>query len=306
MSATRYILAIFLCLLFVKSAESGEIYKFESKTGTNSYSNLKSNKSDSEKVEIISSKKSSIPSNSENVINYQIENLFNDSINRESELVTKLRAERADLVQLLVLYEQQREDLQFDLNANTVTLERCLINPVYDYLILFCSGLENKQQRILDELDIVTNQIERLRFQVSNIDQEIGSYINQSGAVACEVTKVLRGDTFECTFSTGTRVVKLIGIETPDENERLESTPSNFTETLILGKRVVLTFDGQKTDSSNRLLAYAFLNDETMLNALLLRQGYGFAIANSPYRFVNEFRRYENLARESNVGIWAN
>ena len=159
---------------------------------------------------------------------------------------------------------------------------------------------------MLNELGIVSNQIERLRFQIVNIDQEIVSLGNQTASVACEVTKVLRGDTFECSFASGTRVVKLIGIETPESNEGVKSDPLSFTESLILGKRVVLSFDGQKTDSYERLLAYVYLNDETMLNAMLLRQGYGFAVSNSPFRFVNEFRRYESIARESNIGIWGN
>ena len=306
MTVIKYILIIVLSLFVADSSDSGEIYKFEDKDGTKIYSNLKSSKPDKDKIEIIGSKKSKSPPGPDESINFQIENLFNDSLNQESELISRLRSDRSDLVQLLALYEQQQEELQFELNANTVTLERCYINPVYDYLLLFCSGLESKQLRLLNELGIVSNQIERLRFQIVNIDQEIVSLGNQTASVACEVTKVLRGDTFECSFASGTRVVKLIGIETPESNEGVKSDPLSFTESLILGKRVVLSFDGQKTDSYERLLAYVYLNDETMLNAMLLRQGYGFAVSNSPFRFVNEFRRYESIARESNIGIWGN
>ncbi|MGI9535415.1 MAG: hypothetical protein ACR2NW_10740, partial [Thermodesulfobacteriota bacterium] len=216
MAVIKYFIIIFFILLFVNNTNSGEIYKFEDKNGNTGYSNLNSSKPDKNKIEIISSKNSGSSNKSDELINYQIENLFNDSVNQESELLSKLRSDRSDLYQLLTLYEQQQEELQFELNANTITLDRCYISPVYDYLLFFCSGLEFKQQRLLNELDIVLNQIEKLRFQITNIDQEIGSYLNNSGSIACEVTKVLRGDTFECSFSSGTRVVKLIGIETPD------------------------------------------------------------------------------------------
>ena len=170
--------------------------------------------------------------------------------------------------------------------------------------MLFCSGLEAKQNRLRNELDIVFNQIDSLRFRITNIDFQIGSLQNQPASIACEVTKVIRGDTFECLFSYGPRVVKLIGVETPDKSDGTETGPEDITESLILGKRVVLTFDGRTTDSYDRLLAYVYLNDETMLNAMLLRQGYGFAVSDYPYRFVNEFRRYENLAKESRIGVW--
>jgi len=304
MSGINYVVVVFLTLSISGSAYSDQIYKYKDQNGKTSYSNITGNKPDTEEIEVISNKKSSTSTKSDELINFQIENLFNDSMNQESELLSRLKSDRSDLFQLLDLYERQREDIQFELNANTITLERCYLNPVYDYLMLLCSGLEFKQQRLLNELDILSNQIDRLRFQIADIDREINGFQNQTTSIVCEVTKVLRGDTFECAFSTGTRVVKLIGIETPDANDNLKSSPSDFTESLILGKRVILTFDGQKTDSYNRLLAYVYLNEETMLNAMLLRQGYGFAVSYSPYRFVNEFRRYENLAKESNVGLW--
>ena len=306
MTHTNYLMVIFLFMAFSNSSFSDEIYKYKDKEGKTSYSNLNSNKPEKNEIEIISRKKGATSKESGGEINYQIENLFNDSVNQESELLSKLRSDRADFYQLLSLFEQQREDLQFELNSNTVTLERCYINPVVDYLMLLCSGLEFKQERLLNELDIVSNQIDSLRFQIANIDRDINSFRNQTASVVCEVTEVLRGDAFECLFSTGTRVVKLIGIETPDKDESIKSSPTDFTESLILGKSVLLKFDGRKSDGYGRLLAYVYLDEETMLNAMLLRQGYGFAVSDSPYKFVKEFKRYENIARESNLGLWNN
>jgi len=68
----------------------------------------------------------------------------------------------------------------------------------------------------------------------------------------------------------------------------------------------LLRFDSRKTDINNRLLAYVFIDETTMLNALLLRQGMGLALSNAYYKYIYEFKEYEKLAKESKAGIWGN
>ncbi len=293
------ILVILFPLLFlfqVHTVSSEEITKIKDKDGNISYTNIETKRNGLEVIETISSNGESSTKTSSQ-INYQLENLFNDR-NTQTGLLTELKTSRNQLGQLFNQYQEQLEEAQFELNANTVTLDRCYINPVYDYLILFCSGLELKQQRLLNELDLISNNIENLRAQVITLDIQIAEINSQNKSEVCTVKEILTGDSFVCAFGNGLRTVKLIGIESPDSS-------AEFLESLILGKRVLLRFDSNKTDFNNNLLAYVFIDDTTMLNALLLRQGMAMALSNYEYKYIYEFNEYEKLAKESNAGIWA-
>src|SRR4030095_2188473 len=60
-------------------------------------------------------------------------------------------------------------------------------------------------------------------------------------------------------------------------------------------------------DKYSRTLAYVFLQDDTHLNAEVIRQGYGFEVSSiAPLKEQNEFRRPEGEAREQRRGLWAN
>jgi len=72
---------------------------------------------------------------------------------------------------------------------------------------------------------------------------------------------------------------------------------------MVEGKRVRLEFDqanahiGHK-DRYKRTLAYVFLEDGTFLNAEIVKQGYGHAYTRFPFKYLDEFKRYEREARE--------
>ncbi len=57
-------------------------------------------------------------------------------------------------------------------------------------------------------------------------------------------------------------------------------------------------------DRYNRTLAYVFLEDGTFLNAEIVKQGYGHAYTRFPFKYLDEFRRYEREAREQRRGLW--
>jgi len=58
-------------------------------------------------------------------------------------------------------------------------------------------------------------------------------------------------------------------------------------------------------DKYRRTLAYVFLEDGTFLNAEIIKQGYGFAYTRFPFKYMDEFRRYQREAREQRRGLWA-
>jgi len=51
--------------------------------------------------------------------------------------------------------------------------------------------------------------------------------------------------------------------------------------------------------------AYVFLEDGTFLNSEIIEQGYEFAYTRFPFKYMDEFRRYEREAREQRKGLWA-
>ena len=60
----------------------------------------------------------------------------------------------------------------------------------------------------------------------------------------------------------------------------------------------------QHKDRYSRILAYVFLDDGTLINAEIIRQGYGFAYTQFPFSRIAEFRRLEREAREQKRGLW--
>ena len=77
-----------------------------------------------------------------------------------------------------------------------------------------------------------------------------------------------------------------------------------FTSQMVDGKEVRCEFEKQRRDKYGRLLAYVYLLDGTFLNAEIIKQGYGFAYTRFPFKYSEEFRKYERTARENKKGLW--
>ena len=107
--------------------------------------------------------------------------------------------------------------------------------------------------------------------------------------------------------------MRLIGVDTPETVDPRRPVgyfgkeASDFAKQLAMGKRVRLEFDQDRTDRYGRTLAYVYLQPENLLlNAEIIRQGYGFAYTRFPFRMMEQFRVFEREAREAGRGLWAN
>ena len=78
---------------------------------------------------------------------------------------------------------------------------------------------------------------------------------------------------------------------------------------MVENKRVRLEFDQANSqiahkDRYKRTLSYVYLEDGTFLNAEIIKQGYGFAYTYFPFKYLDDFRRFEREAKKYKRGLW--
>ncbi len=135
------------------------------------------------------------------------------------------------------------------------------------------------------------------------------------------VSRVIDGDTL--LLESGERV-RLIGIDTPEMHESpklhkdsqrskqdlqtikaLGKRSYEFTRKLVEGRRIRLEFDVEKKDRYGRLLGYAYLPDNTFVNAKIIEQGYASLMTYPPnVKYVDLFQNLYREARENQRGLW--
>ncbi|MDP4133614.1 MAG: stalk domain-containing protein [Bacillota bacterium] len=111
-----------------------------------------------------------------------------------------------------------------------------------------------------------------------------------------EVINVVDGDTFTVNMNGVKEKIRLIGIDTPEsvhpdaeKNTEAGKIASDYTSSLLSGKKVALEYDVQKRDMYGRILAYAYL-DGVMINKKLLSEGYAVISTWPPnVKHVEEF-----------------
>ncbi len=123
------------------------------------------------------------------------------------------------------------------------------------------------------------------------------------------VERVIDGDTI--LLAGGARV-RLIGVDTyeldaTDERQQFWAREATqFAREFVGHGEVRLRLDRERLDHYGRFLAYVYV-DDTMLNEALLRHGLARAVTNFNYssRFKRIFRRVEDEARNGRRGIWS-
>lgn len=126
------------------------------------------------------------------------------------------------------------------------------------------------------------------------------------------VTSIEDGDTITVDMNGTLERVRFIGVDTPETQDPRTAVQcfgkvaSEFTRSMIGQGPVRLEADPTNTnrDRYNRLLRYVYLPDGRLVNAEIIKQGYGFAYTLFPFEKMEEFRSYERQAREQNLGLW--
>lgn len=126
------------------------------------------------------------------------------------------------------------------------------------------------------------------------------------------VTEFEDGDTIVVDMNGSKEKVRFIGIDTPETKDPRKpvqcfgTAASAFTKSLIGDKPVKLENDPTNTDRDRygRLLRYVYLPDGTLVNLVIVQQGYGFAYVGFPVQKLEQFKAAEADARKANRGLW--
>jgi len=130
--------------------------------------------------------------------------------------------------------------------------------------------------------------------------------------VPASVVRVVDGDTIVCDVDGKEIKVRLIGIDTPEtvhpdkEVEYFGAEASAYTTEMLDGQAVYLEYDVETTDRYGRDLAYVWLEDGTLFNDQLVREGYATVATYPPnVKYVDRFTESARLARERGAGLYA-
>src|SRR3990167_5211758 len=83
-----------------------------------------------------------------------------------------------------------------------------------------------------------------------------------------KVKRVIDGDTLE--LNNG-QIVRLVGVNAPNNNEKYEELATEFTKKLVEGKTVTLEYDSYKSDRFGRMLAYVIIDNKNLAFKLVKR-----------------------------------
>ena len=120
---------------------------------------------------------------------------------------------------------------------------------------------------------------------------------------------VYDGDT--AVLNTGEEV-RYLGIDAPEighngrKSEFMALESKNYNLRIVRGFHVRLEFDEERKDRYGRLLAYVFLDNGEMVNALLVKKGLAFVMINKPNtKYLPLLLDCQRKAMSEKVGLWS-
>lgn len=150
----------------------------------------------------------------------------------------------------------------------------------------------------------------------------IGAAVGALSITACSpaadattgrVVRVVDGDTLIVSIADVETKVRLLNIDTPETkhpDEAIECFGPEATafleDMLPSGTEVGLDFDIEREDQYGRTLAAVFLEDRTLVNAEIARQGLGSAVIFEPNKkYYDTVKAAQNEAQEAELGVFS-
>ena len=135
----------------------------------------------------------------------------------------------------------------------------------------------------------------------------------QVSEVPITLVNIVDGDTIKVKVNGKLETVRYLLVDTPEsKNPRIcvqlyakEAFVRNSE--LVKSGKLTLELEQEHTrDTYGRLLAYVFVNGES-IQGTLLKEGYARVayIMNPPYKYLEHFRKEENLAKRNEINIWS-
>ncbi|MFZ8910281.1 MAG: thermonuclease family protein [Candidatus Nanopelagicales bacterium] len=128
------------------------------------------------------------------------------------------------------------------------------------------------------------------------------------------VVRAVDGDTIRVNRNGEEIVIRFIGLDTPETVapdrpvECFGPEASARTTELVEGGQVWLEYDEASglTDKYDRTLAFVWLDPQTMLNELLIAEGYAEEVTYTDgYAHQRDFQDAERAAQSARVGLWS-
>jgi micrococcal nuclease len=123
------------------------------------------------------------------------------------------------------------------------------------------------------------------------------------------VISVADGDTVTVMLSSKEEKVRLIGIDAPELGQIPWGAESKkYLNSLISssGSKVRLEYDVEKRDKYDRILAYLWTTDGTLVNMSMLKNGQAVLYTFPPnVKYVNDLKAAQAEARNKRLGIWS-
>lgn len=128
-----------------------------------------------------------------------------------------------------------------------------------------------------------------------------------------EVVKIVDGDTIKLNINDEVTSVRLIGIDTPEsvhpnkeKNVPEGKLAAEHTKALTADKYVYIEYGEEAYDRYGRVLAYVYIDKNTMLNAQLVEDGYAEVYTIKPNnKYEDYFLNLEEKAKKNNSGLWS-
>lgn len=126
-----------------------------------------------------------------------------------------------------------------------------------------------------------------------------------------KVTSVVDGDTLHIQIDGQDETVRLVGIDTPELShpskpvECFAQEAKDKLSELVLDKEVRFEYDSKqgKRDKYDRLLLYIWV-DDIFVNDYMVREGYAYAYREIDSDCLEQFKKGEYEAKESEKGLW--
>ncbi len=119
-----------------------------------------------------------------------------------------------------------------------------------------------------------------------------------------KVKRVIDGDTIELDKS---QIVRLVGVNAPNNREPFEEEATDYMKKLVEGKKVTLEYDVYKSDRFGRILAYVIIDNKN-LSIELVKKGLVKVVIyekRKPLIYQQQLLEGELEAKNKKLGIWS-